>query len=453
MKLILYKYISREIWALFFVTILVFIFIIMATRMMSITEMLIIQRVSLGNIFTILLCLLPSVILFSLPITCLICVLLTFLRLSSDNEVTAMHTSGMSLYQMMPPVILFSFVSYLFASFIAIYGVPTGNMVYRDTLFNIAKSTAHMAIKERVFFEPFEDVVFYVNSYSSRDGIMKDLFVVDKRGIPATNTIVAKRGNIISNEKESIITIRFVDGTIFTVDKDFKSVRTVKFETYNLNIDLKEFIGENSSREKSPKEMYVNELIHGLKSIPKNNIQYNQMGIQLFEMFSIPMAIFFMGIIGLPLGAHVRASGRTKGIVISLVVFLIYYVWLMAAEYLCEMNKLPPSVGVWFPVIFLVIACVSLIWTVANDRSLWPLELDLFQWFQILRMGPDNKKDQDIPDEKEIEAYIGSRTSKKVHRTECRWVNRISFDNRIPFKTLTEAIDRGYSPCNHCKPY
>ena len=70
-----------------------------------------------------------------------------------------MHTSGMSLYQMLPPVILFSFINYLLASFIAIYAVPTGNMVYKDTLIKIAKSTANMAIKERVFFEPFQKFV------------------------------------------------------------------------------------------------------------------------------------------------------------------------------------------------------------------------------------------------------------------------------------------------------
>ena len=77
-----------------------------------------------------------------------------------------------------------------------------------------------------------------------------------------------------------------------------------------------------------------------------------------------------MGLIGAPLGAHVRARGRSMGIVISLLIFLVYYVCLMSVRYICETGTLPPSLGVWIPDLFLLITCVYLIRRVANDRRI-----------------------------------------------------------------------------------
>ncbi|MFC1863069.1 LptF/LptG family permease [Thermodesulfobacteriota bacterium] len=375
MRITFFKYFTKEIWAIFFVSLFIFTFIIMATRIMGITELLINQRVNPSQIMKLLLCLLPRIVFFSLPASCLMCILLTFMRLSSDNEVIAMNASGISLYQMLPPVITFSILSYFMASVIALYGIPWGNRSYKDVLLQIAESRAEVPIKERIFFEPFDGYVFFINSYSTSDRIMRDLFVVVKREVPTTITIVAKRGRFISGQGFGMVSVQFEDGTIFTVDEDFKAARTIEFDTYTLNIDLKEIISSISSREKAAKEMYPDELINGLKNTPKEKMKYHQMEIKLYEMFSIPMAIFFMGIIGAPLGANIRARGRSKGIVISIIVFLIYYIFLMIVRYLCDIKGLPPSVGVWIPNLFLMTTCLYLLYMVAKDRHIWIMKI------------------------------------------------------------------------------
>jgi len=451
LRLTLHKYIFREICSIFFASLLVFIFIIMASRMMGIIELLINERVYPIHVLKIIVCLMPSATIFSLPVTCLMCVLLTFLRLSSDNEIVAIHSSGISLYQILPPVIFFSLISYLIASLIAIFGIPWGNRSYKDVIFQIVESKADVVIKERIFYKPFEDVVFYVSSFSAKDRTMKDLFVVDKRDRSLTNTIVAEKGKIQSNPSSKIINIHFIDGTIFTVDKDFKTARTIKFDTYDLNIDLKEIISFFISREKKPKEMSINELIHELKTSPSGSLRYNQMGIKLFEMFSIPMAIFFMGLIGAPLGSQVRSRGRSKGIVISLVIFFIYYVSLMSVRYVCEMGVLPPWFGIWIPNLFLIIISIYLLRRVVNDRPIL-----FFERFSLKRLFPEQIPSLQVNNHKAISydevEYIGNLRAHKFHRSDCRWVEKISPGNRVAFSSSKEASDQGYIPCNLCKP-
>ncbi len=370
MRVTLYKYLSREIWSVFFVSLLVLIFIIMTTRIMGITDLLVNQHVYPAQILKIILCLLPRVIIFSMPAACLMGVLLAFIRLSSDNEIVALHSSGISLYQMLPPVVSFSLACYIIAGLIAIYGVPWGNSSYRDVVFQIIKSKADLAVKERVFYEPFDNVVFYVNGYSQRDRIMKDLFVVDKRDEHATSTIVAKKGIILSDRGSNIITIHFMEGTIYTIEKNFETARTIKFETYDLNIDLTDIMSSIISREKKPNEMHILELINSLKSPSGDGEKTNLMGIKLFEMFSIPLAIFLLGIIGAPLGSHVKAKGNTMGIIISLLIFLAYHICLIGSKYICEKGIIAPSLGVWIPDLLLLIISIYLMARAANHRPM-----------------------------------------------------------------------------------
>ena len=81
----------------------------------------------------------------------------------------------------------------------------------------------------------------------------------------------------------------------------------------------------------------------------------------IMERFSVPIAVFLMGIIGAPLGSQIKARGRLFGIIISLIVFLTYYLFFAGVRSLCETGTIPPSFGMWIPDIFLLLACTYLL--------------------------------------------------------------------------------------------
>ena len=338
--------------------------------MLNISEWVINHGVPPMMVVKMILFLLPNIILFALPAASLMAVFIAFLRLSGDNEILAMKSSGISLYKMMPPVLLASFIACLMALFISVFGAPWGNKTFKDLIFKIAQTSAALGIKERVFSEPFDNIIFYVNSFSSKDRIMKDVFLVDRREPENTNTIVAREGNVLLNPKSRTITIHFTGGTIFMVDKKFEEVRTTEFDTYDLNIGLDDIMSNLSSRKKAPKEMYLKELVHKLKTTPKSDFRYNEMLIEFMEKFSIPLAVLLMGIIGIPLGAQIKTRSRFHGIVISLVIFLIYYLSLAGARSIGESEVLSPLVGSWLPNLLLFILCCILVQRAAHERSI-----------------------------------------------------------------------------------
>ena len=370
MKPTLYKYIFNEIWPTFFASLLVFIFIVLAARILNITEWVINHGVHLFQVMRLIVYLLPGMILFALPAATLMAVFLAFLRLSSDNEIQAMKSSGISLYQMLPPVMAVSLGSLILAFLLGSVWAPGGHRAFKGLIYQIAHTKADLGIKERIFCEPFNDITFYVNSFSTKERTLKDVFLVDRRDPSFTNTIIAKAGRIVSHSGLKMMTVHFSDGTIFMVDKKLEGVRTIKFNTYDLNIGLQDIMPTHSSRKRAPMEMSFQELTEGLRRTEKGEMRHNEMVTELMERFSIPFAVFLMGIIGVPLGAQIRSGGRFLGILLSLLVFLLYYLFLAGVRSVGETGTLPPAIGAWLPDLFLVVSCIFLLRRAARERSI-----------------------------------------------------------------------------------
>lgn len=369
MKLTLHKYIFHEIWPTLLASLAVFLFIVLAARVLNLAEWMINHGVHPFQLAKMIFYLLPGMVLFALPAVLLMSVFVAFHRLSNDNELQAMKSSGISLYQMLPSVVLISLAGFLVALFLSSSAGPWGRKSFKDFVFTIAHSRADLGIQERIFCEPFKGVTFYVSNFAPKERVMKDVFLVDRRDPAMTATIVAREGRIDSREELRLITVRFLDGTIFMANKKQEEGRTITFSTYDLGIGLDDIMPALAGREKDPKEMSFEELRNGLKGPPKQNSRQPEILLELMERFSIPFAVFLMGLIGAPLGAQLRAGGRLVGIVVSLLIFLFYYLLLVGVRNIGETGFLSPAVGSWFPVFFLLCACLYLMKRSEKEKS------------------------------------------------------------------------------------
>jgi len=372
MKTILNRYIAREMLPTFLAGLFLAVFTVVVTRLLSITELIINRGVGIGSVIGIIGYLLPDVVGFALPATALIAVVMAFLRLSADSEFVALKASGVSLYQMLPPVVLFSVFNMLAGAWILAQASPWGQNSFRNLIFDIAKSQADLAIKERVFTEPFKGVTFYVQSYDSRGKVMKDVFVNDRREKNLISTVVASEAKLFKHPDKRTLTIRFINGTVFVTDKDLSSSRTIRFASYDLTVGIGELLRAASSREKSPKELTIGELKEQLDKTEAGSMRHNELMIELMEKATLPAAIFLMGMIGVPLGVYIRGRGKYSGVGVSLMVFLAYYVCLMGSRNIGESGYLPPLVVVLIPVTFLAVFGLYAYLRIGAEKALIP---------------------------------------------------------------------------------
>jgi lipopolysaccharide export system permease protein len=346
MKWRLYFYLLRELLPPFLVSILVFTISLLLSKILRLTEMIMTRGVSIASVLFLIITMLPFVFMFTLPMSSLLSVVLAFLRLSADNELTAMKNAGVSLYQLLPPVMVFSGVLCLLTAFMSIYALPWGNYQFKIKLLEIARTRADIAIKQSVFNNAFENVVIYTQGYDSKERLMKQVLISDERDPKTKNTIVAPLGYLLNHTDGRSVTIRLFNGTVSRVDGEFKVTQTMAFDRYDINVDLKG-VEALAPAKKLNTEMSLPVVREYIESLPPNSPRYRAGLVQWHYKFIFPLSCLVLGLLGVSLGLQTSGGNRSKGVFLALIVFLVYYLLLTITANLSELDYLPTAPSMW----------------------------------------------------------------------------------------------------------
>ncbi len=78
----------------------------------------------------------------------------------------------------------------------------------------------------------------------------------------------------------------------------------------------------------------------------------------MHKRLSIPFACIILGLIGAPLGIRRSRSGKSAGVAIALLVFLLYFIVLSTATNLAETGTVPPLLAYWMPNSVMFVAAI-----------------------------------------------------------------------------------------------
>ncbi len=160
---IVHRYIFLEMIPPFFINLVFLTFVFLMTKILDITNLIVNYRISLWAVILMLIYSMPFFLEFVIPMSVMMAVLLTFLRLSKDNEIVALKAGGVSVYGLLPPVLMFSLMGCILTAFMAIYGLPTGRLAFKTLAFKVVSSNLNIGLKERTFNDKFDGVMLYVN--------------------------------------------------------------------------------------------------------------------------------------------------------------------------------------------------------------------------------------------------------------------------------------------------
>jgi lipopolysaccharide export system permease protein len=384
------RYIFREMVPPFFLNLLVLTFLLLMGKILKLTNLIVSQRVELSSVILMLVYSMPYFLIFVIPMSGMLAILLAFLRLSNDNEIVALKASGISVYRLLPPVFIFCLIGYLATTFVSIYGLPWGTSSFKRLAFEVSRSHADIALKERTFIDSFKGVILYVNKIDVRDRALNDVFVVDKQDPYLVSTIVARKGKLFSDPERLLWLLRLYDGSINQVNRERRSVHTLDFDTYDFSLDLGRTISTKGSGPKDEKEMSLGELRQSLREGEKKDVQYYLTLLQYHKKFSIPFACFVLGLVAVPLGIQFKTAKRSSGIVLGLLFFFLYYVLLAAGWSLGETGTYPPLVGMWVPNLVLGAIGLYLMFVTAKERPVRAIlvSLRILEWFRSLGKKP-----------------------------------------------------------------
>jgi len=349
MNKIIYRYIFWELIPPFLVNLVFFTFIFLMTRILEITNLIVNYRISLFAVLLMLVYSMPFFLQFILPMSVMMSVLLTFLRLSNDNEIVALKSGGVSIYGVLPPVLLFCLLGHLTTSFMSIYGMPKGRMALKELAVKVIASNLDIGLKERTFNDRFDGVTLYVSRIDLKHKQLIDVFIEDQRNPKIVSTVVAPKARLVSEPEKFIFHLRLFDGSINQVDLERRSAHMIHFDTYDLTIAPQKPEVTPRGGLKDEEEMSIAELRRYVGEAKKKDDRYYLALMELHKKFSYPIACFTLGILALPLGIQSKSAQRSFGIGLGLFFFLFYYILLSAGWVFGEAGVYPPVIGMWVP--------------------------------------------------------------------------------------------------------
>jgi lipopolysaccharide export system permease protein len=158
---------------------------------------------------------LPFIVAMTLPMAVLLAVLYAFSHLAADNEITAMRASGISVYQILAPVLAWGVVMAVINFAFVDQVLPRTNARLRGLLIDIGRKKPTLELREQVINEvPPSQYFLRAGRIDAATGRLKDITIYDMGGETSRRIIYADSGRMAYNEGRTDLNLRLFDGSI-----------------------------------------------------------------------------------------------------------------------------------------------------------------------------------------------------------------------------------------------
>ncbi len=346
---ILIRYIFFEITMPFCLSLLIFTCILFTARILELVDLVVSRGVSILHISKMLFFVLPSFLEVTVPMAFLLAILWGFGRLSTDREIIALKSCGMSLSQMAVPLYLLTGILLGISFFLTLSIRPWSNAGLDRVFYDVSKTRATAGLKEKTFNSEFSGLVIYAEEIEPPGTVLKGIMIADSRTPHRKDTIFAHDGLIVPSAEGNLLTLRLNKGTVHSMQRTEKGHQTTHFSVYDVTLDTAALLAHVSEPNHSPKDMTIVELLHRLSQSQEASPQHNKALVELHRRLALPFACVVFSLIALPLSVRTTWAFRSVGFGMSLGIILLYYLLLTAGETFGERGILSPAIALWIP--------------------------------------------------------------------------------------------------------
>ncbi|MBN2255263.1 MAG: LptF/LptG family permease, partial [Deltaproteobacteria bacterium] len=165
----------------------------------------------------------------ALPLAVLLSSLMTFGNLAENLELLAFKSSGISLFRIMAPLMIISFLISILAFLFANYALPVANLKMRSMLYDIQQQRPELTIKPGIFDNTLEGYSIRIADRDPRTGLLRDIWIydhTDKKG--NVHVTVADSGYMRMTEDEKQLLLTLYNGRSYSELQHEKEERNIK---------------------------------------------------------------------------------------------------------------------------------------------------------------------------------------------------------------------------------
>jgi len=377
---ILYRYITREIFAPFAVTLCVFTGILFLVRSLKLVELIISRNVPVVKIVLLFSYIIPKFLELAIPMSLLFGIIYAFSRFSNDSELIVMRANGISFKQLCRPVLVFSAACALVTLVIGFWIRPWANYKLAAGVFEIAKLQASSGLVPGVFND-LGQLTLYAERVNSKTGQLTNVIIGDSSNPELPREFISERGRIVSNDETRTIQFRLYDGSIHEGKRDKYTVTYFPISNISLNQDglTEETEGQSGkkSNEKPVEELLASITEYENKPQPlglEDLLQLARYKVEFHRRIVLALSCVCIALLGMALGVQPSRVGQSWGAAISITIgifaIIVYYLLLAFATAVAEQAFLPAWAVIWLPDIIFAALAIYVFRGIESERWL-----------------------------------------------------------------------------------
>jgi len=405
----IFRYIFIEMFFSFIISFFFFFFIFFVNQILLMAQEVLTKHVPLGQVALLIIFSTPAIIAMSAPFASLVGTLMTIGRLTSDNEILVMLSSGLSYRAVFYPAvtigIFVSLLSFVTNDILLPAGTVQFNKLWRQILVSVPALELEANSVKR-----FNDTVIITGDVSGNE--IDNVIILDRTEDGERRIIMAATAELKDAGKEGL--------SLDLEEAFFHSSKEVAWDDYDYaQMDLLQYRVSNediiqammtvSPREMSSRDVYEsvkekraalaerinsrkgrlavsavaleNILRAGTEADTWNTRASNITGfkrelqslklvmedrsltiyiIELYRKFAVPFGAFFFVFLAVSLGLMAKKSGQTVGFIFGNIIAVLYWSLLFIGQTMGLRAGTPPFLSMWLPNILCLIIGVIL---------------------------------------------------------------------------------------------
>jgi lipopolysaccharide export system permease protein len=338
-------YVTRGFLGTFCMALGILTFGMMGARLVKVFELLS-QGMPLGSVLLFIAYSMPIVLSYTIPWAVLVSVMLVFGRLSADTEITAMRACGISVLQIISPILMITFMLTIICFYIQ-------TMVGQHYLGEARTNIKNTAISHPLsVFEPgrpmnFDNNIIYIEDRVGENRIKGvQIFTMNRAGTRALRDITAPEGEILVDKGAQKLKIILYDCNIIDKSADPPS------RVFNKKVEFSIDYGKGFNRKnigKRAKYMTLNELLSRIRIDKKIGRKTLKLEIELNQRIAMSLAPIAFLLLGLPLAIRTSRRETSINLFLSIIMGGGFYLSVIIFRSMDSIPAIYPQYLLWIP--------------------------------------------------------------------------------------------------------
>lgn len=349
---ILNIYVTKDFVYTAAVSIIVLTFGMMGLNLLKVFDYLS-RGLPLGTTMIVLILVIPKILALTIPLSVLIATMLVFGRMSADNEITAMRACGISILQIISPIMILTFLLTCLCLYLQLDLSPRYSGKARNLLKNMkavgaiqANPAAILEAGKPVEYENFHVYIDDKVGDNEIKGIQ--IFILSKDRERIKQDITATCGRLEADKEKEMLKIILFDATTVVYDEQSKQPARIFAKRKEFSIDYGRKLNEIKIGEK-PQFLSIKELLGRTVMYKKLGRDITRLEVELNQRIALGLSPIALLLLGMPLAIRTSRKETSIGLFLSVLLAGLFFISIMVFQAFYMHPEYHPQILLWIP--------------------------------------------------------------------------------------------------------